>query len=141
MAEMPMICEHCGHIFRSGFEFEGSVRVNMRNVQKRCPNCQKMTRAIDGRFSINGDVITFIDGPDISRIKLLQIKEILDAARGASQADIERRIEQETGEKKFITRMSAWMKGLGGAAATIVLAKDATEAVRWFIEGLQDYLK
>jgi len=79
-----------------------------------CPNCKKQTGLLEGKFDIHNGVIKLIDGPRVTVDALKTIQEIIDRSdEKMSQVDAEKEIEQATGEKNFIQRISDWAKRTG----------------------------
>ena len=81
---------------------------------EQCPNCKELTGLLEGRFNFHNGVLELIDGPRVTVETLRKIQEIIDSSdEKASQDDAEKRIEQVTGEKNFIERISDWATRAG----------------------------
>jgi len=116
MSNLPVICEHCGNLFHSKLLSPGKKVTNLSlygNLET-CPKCKKQTGLLEGRFNIHNGVIELIDGPQVTVDALKKIQEIIDSFdENTSQVDAEKEIEQATGEKNFIQRISDWAKRTG----------------------------
>ncbi len=116
MSNLPVICEHCGELFYSKLLKPGKniTDLTLYGNSELCPNCKKQTGLLEGRFNIHDGVINLIDGPQVTVDALKKIQEIIDSFdENTSQVDAEKEIEQATGEKNFIQRISDWAKRTG----------------------------
>ena len=116
MSSLPVVCEHCGHHFDSRLLKFGNNITNLTLYEnsERCPNCEKLTGLLEGRFNIHDGIIELIDGPQVTVDALKKIQEIIDRSdEKTSQVDVEEEIEQATGEKNFIQGISDWAKRTG----------------------------
>ena len=116
MAQLPAICEQCGAVFKSRLlNVENVTNVTLVGNREQCPNCGRMTGLLEGTFTVQDGVITFVDGPSLTIDKLLRIQKILAARVNANLSDeeIDAEIERETGESNFTERFGAWAERIG----------------------------
>ncbi len=136
MSNLPVICEHCGKLFYSKMLRIGKFITDLTlfGNSERCPNCKKMTGLLEGRFNIHDGIIELIDGPQVTVEALRKIQEIIDNSDDkTSQSDAEKEIEQVTGEKNFIWRISDWAKRMGYLIDNAKEWRGRAAFVVWFI--------
>ena len=116
MPRLPVVCEHCDHRFDSRWLDLGNNIANLTlyGNSETCPNCKKQTGLLEGRFNIHDGVIELIGGPQVTIEALKKIQEIFDSSdKNTSEVDTEKEIENVTGEKDFIRRITEWAKRTG----------------------------
>jgi len=74
MPIIPAFCDNCGAVFSSGINIENSANVTLvGNKAGPCPVCGSMGTIPDGVFTVAGNVIKLLAGPQktIEQLKLL----------------------------------------------------------------------
>lgn len=136
MANLPVICEHCDELFYSKLLRPGKsiTDLTLYGNSETCPYCKKQTGLLEGRFNIHNGVIDLIDGPQVTVDALKKIQEIIDSFdENTSQVDAEKEIEQATGEKNFIWRISDSAKRMGYLIDSAKEWRGRAIFVAWFI--------
>lgn len=68
---VPAICDNCGTIFPSAFEFSNSINVSFSNCGSGpCPSCGRNGHVPDGVYNFIGNTIELLSGPSRSIAEL-----------------------------------------------------------------------
>ncbi len=113
MARLPVVCDHCGELFKSRVLNVEITYLTLAKNRETCPHCGRQTGLLEGRVKVADGNITFLDGPTIRVEKLEQIRVIIEPAADASEEDLDREIAEATGEQNFIERMANWLEQAG----------------------------
>lgn len=113
MARLPVVCDHCGKLFKSRVLNVEITYLTLAKNRETCPHCGRQTGLLEGRVKVADGNITFLDGPTIRVEKLEQIRLIIEPAVDASEEDLDREIAEATGEQNFIERMANWLEQAG----------------------------
>ena len=99
MPVMPAVCDSCGAMFPSGFEFENSTNITLSNITiSSCLRCGGTGRIPDGTYNFTKDTIELLQGPERTVSDLERLAQILREAheRKASVEEVKETIQQET---------------------------------------------
>ena len=113
MARLPVVCGHCGKLFKSRVLNVEITYLTLAENRETCPHCGRQTGLLEGRFNVADGNITFLGGPTITVEKLEQIRLIIEPAADASEEDLDQEIAEAIGEQNFIERMANWLEEAG----------------------------
>lgn len=86
MVMLPAICDNCGTIFASGFDFASVRNISMRgNKSGPCPKCGEMGSIPDGVYDVVDNVINVTALSKLSNVQLLKIRDDLQNAQTIEQ--------------------------------------------------------
>lgn len=86
MVMLPAICDNCGTIFDSGFDFANVRNISMRgNKSGPCPKCGEMGSIPDGVYDVVDNVINVTALSKLSNVQLLKIRDDLQNAQTIEQ--------------------------------------------------------
>lgn len=86
MVMLPAICDNCGTIFASGFNFASVRNISMRgNKSGPCPKCGEMGSIPDGVYDVVDNVINVTALSKLSNVQLLKIRDDLQNAQTIEQ--------------------------------------------------------
>jgi hypothetical protein len=96
----PAVCDHCGSIFGSPFEFNNAHRVSFRNVNLPCPRCGRQAHVIEGTYNFIGNTIELLSGPQATRDRLQWLSDYFASVRelGVTTEDVRAEIHKTAPE-------------------------------------------
>ncbi|MFQ5585475.1 MAG: SEC-C metal-binding domain-containing protein [Thermodesulfobacteriota bacterium] len=82
MPHIPAFCDNCGAAFSSGIVIENSLNVTLSgNKSGPCPACGSMGTIPDGVFTVTGNIIKLLAGPQRTIEQLQHLARVISDAR------------------------------------------------------------
>lgn len=93
---VPAVCSHCGLVFRSMIRVLGTMSVHSERSSQTCPRCGQMAEISEGTFFLVNDVLTAVQGPEVTKVALQKLQEIVEQAQstGLSNDELAKQIAQ-----------------------------------------------
>ena len=86
MAKIPAVCNNCGKLFPSGFNFSGRDNIFVNCTAGPCPYCGSNGKIPNGIYSALSDTaLAFVSG----KIKATQLKHFIEIIKLAKKQDID----------------------------------------------------
>jgi hypothetical protein len=105
MLHIPAFCDNCGTVFTSGIVIDNCAHITLSgNKSGPCPLCGSMGTIPDGVFSVAGNVIKLLAGPQKTINQLKKLAEILVEARRSTEepSKVAEKIKREAPELSSI---------------------------------------
>jgi hypothetical protein len=150
MGNLVAHCGNCGCLFLSPYRIRNSTRSGTKKGNTAgCPNCGHRAAVVEGVFDAVGDVLTLIDGPQLTRDLMKKFADLVAQAQRQqiTPDDLEReatKLDPKLGEavaKARASGVSFWAGLLLLALATLHSCKlDAKlDLNRAFDQALSEY--
>lgn len=81
MPDIPAFCNKCGAIFRSGIFIGGGTATLVGNSAGPCPVCGSMGTIPDGVYTVAGNVLRLLSGPQKTIEQLKKLAAVIAEAR------------------------------------------------------------